>query len=118
MWRVHGTERQIGEGGLAGCLLAHRGDVSEGSIDEIFGQVVAGWAIALTIEVVVVLDQVRMPLARVALEEAVVALEAKTQWPRVEGARIRALVAAHQVPLADRSGGPSGVSKETRSRRR
>ena len=80
------------------------GDELDRLVDQVLGQVVALLRRARRLDLVVVVDQVGIPLARVAAEEPVEALEAAPQRPAVVRPGRRLLVARRQVPLADHVG--------------
>ena len=115
---VHGAQREVQEERFARgtlLLILHHAD---GLIGQVLAQVIPlvgppGW-----IDVVVVADEVGRPMVGVALEEAVVALEAQTQWPRIEGPGRRAVPARRQVPLAHGHGRVAGVTEEAGEGRR
>ena len=114
--RVHGAEGEVQEEGLAGCALLLVLDHADGLVGQVLAQVVAVLGPARRLDVVVVADQVRRPVVGVALEEAVVALEAEAERPGVEGPGGRALPARREVPLADGQGRVPGVAQQARER--
>ena len=77
------------------------GDERDGLVDQVLAQVVALLGLLRRLDRVVVVHEVRIPLARVATEEAVEALEAPAQRPAVVRACSGLLVARRQVPLPD-----------------
>ena len=111
---VHGPEGEVGVGGLARSGGRHRQDLAQGPVDEVLGEVVALGLGRVEVDVVVVLDEVRLVLVGVTLEEAVVALEPEAERPAGEGPGVRTLVARDEVPLADGPGGPAGVAQQAR----
>ena len=84
------------------CLASAMNSI--GLVDQVRGQVVALLGRRRRLDLVVVVDQVGIPLAGVAAEEAVEALEAAAQRPAVVGPGRGLLVARRQVPLADHVG--------------
>ena len=85
--RVHGAEGEVQEERLARralLLVLHHAD---GLVGQVLAQVVPVLGSARRLDVVVVADQVRRPVVGVALQEAVVALEAHAERPGVERAR-------------------------------
>ena len=99
--RVGRAEAQVQVEGLVGVDLPEVGDELDRLVDQVLGQVVALLGRPRRLDRVVVVDEVRVPLARVAAEEAVEALEAAPERPAVVRAGRRLLVARRQVPLAD-----------------
>ena len=87
-------------------------DHADGLVGQVLAQVVAVLGPARRLDVVVVADQVGGPLVGVALQEAVVALEAEAERPGVERPGGRALPARREVPLADGQGRVAGVAQE------
>ena len=102
--RVRGPEAEVQVEGLVGVDLPRVGDELDRLVDEVGGEVVALLRRRRRLDLVVVVDEVGIPLAGVAAEEAVEALEAARQRPAVVGPRRRLLVARRQVPLADHVG--------------
>ena len=74
---------------------------SDRLVDQVLAEVVTLLGRARRLHLVVVVHQVRIPLAGVTAQEAVEALEAAPQRPPVERARARLLVARRQVVLPD-----------------
>ena len=114
---VRGAGGQVGEERLAGRRLLLVLDHPDRLVDEVLGEVVALLGGRRRLDVVVVADQLRRPLAGLGAEEAVVLLEADAQRPPVEGTRGGGLRARHQVPLPDRHGVVAGVLEQPRHRR-
>ena len=80
------------------------GDEPDGLVDQIRCQVVALLRGGRRIDLVVVVDEVGMPLARVAAEEPVEALEAAAERPPIVGTGPGLLARRDQVPLAHHVG--------------
>ena len=99
--RMRGAEAEVQVERLVGIDLLGVGDELDGLVDQVLGEVVALLGRGRRLDLVVVVDQLGIPLARVAAEEAVEALEASRQWPAVVRPRRGLLVAGGQVPLAD-----------------
>ncbi len=102
--RVRRAEAEVQVEGLVGVDLPGVGDELDRLVDEVRGEVVALLGRRRRLDLVVVVDEVGIPLARVAAEEAVEALEAARQRPAVVGSGRGLLVARRQVPLADHVG--------------
>ena len=100
--RRAGAEVQV-ERLVRGDLLGV-GDERDRLVGQVRGQVVALLGSRRRLDLVVVGDQVRIPLAGVAAEEAVEAVEAPAQRPPVVRTGRRLLLGRHQVPLADHVG--------------
>ncbi len=111
---VHRPEGEVQEERLARCAVLLVLDHADGLVGQVLAQVVPVLGPTRRLDVVVVTDQVRCPVVGVALEEAVVALEAEAERPGVEGPGGRALPARRQVPLADGQGGVPGVAQQAR----
>ena len=60
----------------------------------------------------VVLDEVRLELVGITLEEPVIALEAEAERPAREGSGIRSLIARDQMPLSNGARGPTGIAQD------
>ena len=101
---VRGTEAQMQVEGLGGVDLLGVGDELDRLVHQVLAEVVPLLRGARRLHLVVVVHQIRIPLAGVAAEEAVEALEAAPQRPPVERARGRLLVARRQVVLPDHEG--------------
>ena len=99
--RVGRPEAEVQVERLVGVDLAEVGDELDRLVDEVLGEVVALLGRPGRLDRVVVVDEVGVPLARVAAEEAVEALEAASQRPAVVRPGRRLLVARREVPLAD-----------------
>ena len=108
-WRREAKYRKNGLPGAACCWSLHHAD---GLVGQVLAQVVAVLGPARRLDVVVVVDQIGGPLVGLALQEAVVALEARGQRPagRTGPAAERSPRGA-QVPLADGQGGVAGVAQ-------
>ena len=87
-------ERLVGSDHLLGADEVDRG------VDNVLGQVIT--LAVRGLDVVVVQGELRMPLAGLALQETIEAIEAALQRPLVEGARGRGFEGRGQVPLAGR----------------
>ena len=83
MRRVHGAGGEIEEERLVGHDLLGIGDKADGLVDQILGEMVALFRRLLRLDLVVVVDQLRVILVRVAAQEAVEALEPAAQRPAV-----------------------------------
>ena len=77
------------------------GDERDGLVDQILAQVVALLGLPRRLDLMVVVDEIRIPLARVTTEKTVEALEAAPERPAVIRTRSRLLVARRQMPLPD-----------------
>ena len=97
--RRAGAEMQV-ERLVRGDLLGV-GDELDGLVGQILGQVIPLLRGARRLHLVVVIDQVRMPLAGVAAEEPVEPLEAAPQRPPVERPGAGLELRRQQVVLAD-----------------
>ena len=74
---------------------------ADGLVDQVLREMVAFFGRLLRLDLVVVVDQFRVILVRVAAQEAVEALESAAQRPAVVRPGRRHLVARRQVPFAD-----------------
>ena len=101
---VRGAEAQVQVERLVRVDLLGVGDELDRLVDQVLGEVVALLGGRRRLDLVVVVDQVGVPLAGVAAEEAVEPLEAPGQRPAVVRAGGGLLVARRQVPLADHEG--------------
>ena len=110
--RVHGAEGEVQEEGLARRRLLLVLDHAHGLVGQVLAQVVALLGAARRVDGVVVADQVGRPVVGVALEEAVVPLEAEAERPGVEGPGGGPLPAGRQVPLADGQRRVPGVAQQ------
>ena len=99
--RVRGAEAQMQVERLGRVDLLDVGDELHRLVDQVLAEVVPLLGRARRLHLVVVIHQVRIPLAGIPAQEAVVALEAAPQRPPVIGARGRLLVARRQVVLPD-----------------
>ena len=102
--RVRGAEAQMQVERLGGVDLLDVGDELDRLVDQVLAEVVTLLGRARRLHLVVVVHQVRIPLAGVTAEEAVETLEAAPQRPPVERACARLLVARRQVVLPDHEG--------------
>ena len=80
------------------------GDERDGVVGKVLGQVVALLRAARRLHLMVVVDKLGIPLAGVAAQEPVEAVEAAPQWPAVVGPGGGLLLRGHQMPLADHVG--------------
>ena len=83
--RVSGAEGEVEVEGLVGVDLLGVRDELDRLVDEVLGEVITLFRASRRLDLVVVVDQVGVPLARVAAEEAVEALEAAAERPAVYG---------------------------------
>ena len=98
--RVSGAEGEVQVEGLVGVDLVRVRDELDRLVDEVFREVIPLFRCPGRLDLVVVIDEVRIPLARVTAEEAVEALEAAGYGPARVRPRRRFLVARRQMPLA------------------
>ena len=98
---VPGSGTEVHEEGLPRRHRAEIGEELDGAIGEVRVEMVALLGRALRVDVVVVVDQGRHPLVRLAAEEAIVALEAAGERPPGLGGARGVLAREGQVPLAD-----------------
>ncbi len=99
--RVGRPEAQVQVEGFVGVDLAKVRDELDRLVDEVLRQVVALLGRLRWLDRVVVVDELGVPLARVAAQEAVEALETAPQGPAVVGTGGSLEDARRQVPLAD-----------------
>ena len=99
--RVRGAEAQIHIERLGRVDLLDVGNELHRLLDQVLAEVVTLLRGARRLYLVVVVHQVRIPLAGVAAQEPVEALEAAAERPPVERACARLLVARRQVILPD-----------------
>ena len=99
--RVRGAEAQIHVERLGRVDLLDVGNELHRLVDQVLAEVVTLLGRARRLDLVVVVHQVRVPLAGVSAQEPVEALEAAAQRPPVERACARLLVARRQVVLPD-----------------
>ena len=104
MGGVGGTRAEVEVEGLVRVDLLGVGDELHRLVHQVRGEVVALFGCRRRIDLVVVVDQVGVPLAGVAAEESVEALEAPTERPAVVGPGGRLLTGRDQVPLAHHVG--------------
>jgi len=91
MWRMRRARCKVQKEGLVGRNLLGRSDELDRLVYQILSEMVAllrrlGW-----LDLVVVIDQVGILLVGIAAQEAIIALEAPSQWPAVVGASGRFL---------------------------
>ena len=101
---VRGAGAEVQEERLVRRDLLGVGDERDRLVDQVLGQVIALLRGARRLDLMVVVDQLRIPLAGVATEEAVEALEATPQRPPVVRPGRRLELRRHQVLLADHVG--------------
>ena len=104
--RMLGAEAHVEEEGLLGRDGALGADEADGLVDDVLREVIA--LPVGRLDVMVVQHQLGVPLAGLALEEAVVPVKAALQGPLVEGTGLRGLEGGCQVPLAGREGVVAG----------
>ena len=97
-----GAEVQVKR--LVGGNLLGVGDELDGLVRQVLGQVIALFGGARRLDLVIVIDQLRIPLAAVPAEEPVEPLEAAPQRPAVERPGRRLEFRRHQVVFADQVG--------------
>ena len=99
--RVRGAEAQMQVERLGRVDLLDVGDELDRLVDQVLAEVVTLLGRARRLHLVVVVHQIRIPLAGVTAQEPVETLEAAPQRPPVKRARGRLLVARRQVVLPD-----------------
>jgi hypothetical protein len=99
--RVRGAEAQMQVERLGRVDLLDVGDELHRLVDQVLAEVVTLLGRARRLHLVVVIHQIRIPLAGIPAQEPVEALEAAPQRPPVERARARLLVAGRQVVFPD-----------------
>ena len=97
-----GSRTEIHEEWLVRSHLLGVGDEADRTIDEVLGKVIALFRRLLRLNRVVVVNEFRVILVRVAAEEAVVAFETATERPSAVGTGGACLLARGQVPLTER----------------
>ncbi len=102
---VHGAEGQIGEEGPVGTDRRGVVDEAQRVVDQVLAQVVPLGGGARRLDAVVVVDQFRIELIGLALQEPVVPVEAALARPLVVGPGRRGVLHAAQVPLPEGEGG-------------
>src|SRR4029453_8788060 len=112
------AEREVEEERPVGADGLEVADPADRSIYEVLAQVVAVPRASRRLYVMVVFGQFRVELVRLALHEAVEAVESFLEGPVCVGAGGRALVHGREVPLAGGVGGVAVFSKELREGRR
>ena len=90
------------------------GDELDRLVDQVLGQVVTLFRGPRRLDLVVVVDEVGVPLAGVATEEAVEAFEPTPEWPAGVGAGRGLLVARGQVPLAHHQSAVAALDQDLR----
>src|SRR5262249_56311511 len=118
MRRVRSAGREIEEEWLLGRRLVQVLHGANRLVGEVLGQMVAVLGRARRLDEPVVAHQLRGPLVGVAVQEAVVALEAEAERPALERTGRALLPARRQVPLADRDRGVARVPQESWQRAR
>ena len=98
------AEAQVEVERLCRIDLLGVGDELHGLVDQVLAEVIALLRFLGRLDLVVVVHQVRVPLAGIATQEAVETLEPPAQRPTLIRARRRLLVARCQVPLAHHVG--------------
>ena len=114
---VHRAERQVEEEGPVGAHRPEIADPADRLIDEVLAQVVPVLRTAGRLDMVVVSRELRVKLVRLALKEAVEAVEALLQRPVRVRTSGRALVHRREVPLAGAIGGVAVFAQEFRKGR-
>ena len=104
MRRVHGAGTEMQVKRLVRRDLLGIGDELDGLVSQVLGQVVALLGRLWRLDLVVVVDQIRVVLVGVATQEAVVALETTSQRPAVVGTGGGFELGGDQVVLADHVG--------------
>ena len=109
-----GAEMQV-ERLVRGDLLGI-GDELDGLVSQILGQVIALLRRARRLDLVIIVDQLRVPLAGVTAQEPVEALETAPKRPAVERPRRRFEFRGHQVVLADHVGAVAALLQHLRQK--
>ena len=104
MRRMRGAKAQIQVERLGRVDLLDVGDELHRLIDQVLAEVVTLLGRARRLHLVVVVHQIRIPLAGVTAQEPIETLEPAPQRPPVERARARLLAARRQVVLPDHEG--------------
>ena len=104
--RMLGAEAHVEEERLLGRDGALGADEADGLVNDVLREVIA-LAVG-RIDVMVVEHQFGVPLAGLAFEETIVAVESALEWPLVKGARLRGLEGGRQVPFAGGEGVVAG----------
>ena len=104
MRRMRGAKAQIQVERLGRVDLPDVGDELDRLVDQVLAEVVTLLGRSRRLHLVVVVHQIRIPLAGVTAQEPIETLEPAPQRPPVERARARLLVARRQVVLADHEG--------------
>ncbi len=103
--RVAGARGEVEQERLVGPVGAQVLDVADRAIGQILGEVVAFLGRTGRRHLMVVVDQIRVVLVRLAGEEAVEALEALAEGPAMPRPAERHLSRRRQMPLAECEGG-------------
>jgi hypothetical protein len=101
---VHRAGAEMQEERLVRSDLLGVGDELDRLVRQILGQVITLLRSPRRLDLMVVVDQVRIPLAGVTAEETIEPLEPTAQWPAVERAGRGLELRGHQVVLADQVG--------------
>ena len=101
MRRMVRARREIEKERFVGRDLLEVGDERDRPIGEIFGEVIALFRRFRRLDLMVVVDEVRIVLMRVAAQKPVVPLEAAAERPAIVRAGGADLLCWRQVPLAD-----------------
>ena len=117
MRRVHRAGAEVHEERLVGGRDFLRVDPIDGMVDEVLVEVVAVLGAAGRIDLVVVLPQVRLPLARLPGEEPVEALEPLPQRPAVVRPRCALVLVWREVPLSQCHGVKAALDQHRRKHR-
>ncbi len=104
MRRVRGPETQVQVERPIGVDLLAIGDELDRPVDQIRAEVITLLRRRRRLDLVVVIHEVGVPLARVAAEESVETLKTARQRPTVIRPGGRLVVARRQMPLADHKG--------------
>ena len=115
---VRRPERHVGEERTVGADPLAVGQHRQQLVDQVFRHVVAVFRPSRRLDRVVVAHQLGVELIGFALEEAVEAVEAATEWPLVERAGGRALFHRGEVPLADAERGIARLTQHLGDGRR
>ena len=107
--RVRAARAEVHEPGLVGIDRLRVAHELDRLVGQVLREVVAVLGLRRLLDRMVVLDEVRIPLVRLAAEEAVEALEAAAERPApLPGGHVR-LLAGGEVPLADRVRVPAAL---------
>ena len=120
MRRVAASGREVHEERLVGILRSNPMDPLDGLVRHGVGEVVGILVVVEPLrgpDHLLVLDQARVPLARVAGEEAVEVVEPPTVRPAIERTCRALLPVGRQMPLPVRGGAVAVVAQDARQRR-